>query len=162
MNNSKELGFPPAQGDFNEGDIIKSNTSETGENRTRKHACRTKVGASRVKSKHKEIEAAMEALKTQRKSTHRRTQKRSHKFREGSARMKEVFSEMNLGRTRRRIHTADNALEEIKKRKQREMEMCKKKNQRNKHDSEMKERAANLEGGQGIQDRDERNQEEGK
>lgn len=126
MNNSKELGFPPAQGDFNEGDIIKSNTSETGENRTRKHACRTKVGASRVKSKHKEIEAAMEALKTQRKSTHRRTQKRSHKFREGSARMKEVFSEMNLGRTRRRIHTADNALEEIKKRKQREMEMCKK------------------------------------
>lgn len=126
MNNSKELGFPPAQGDFNEGDIIKSNTSETGENRTRKHACRTKVGASRVKSKHKEVEAAMEALKTQRKSTHRRTQKRSHKFREGSARMKEVFSEMNLGRTRRRIHTADNALEEIKKRKQREMEMCKK------------------------------------
>lgn len=75
--------------------------------------------------------------------------------------MKEVFSEMNLGRTRRRIHTADNALEEIKKRKQREMEMCKK-NQRNKHDSEMKERAANLEGGQGIQDRDKKNQEEGK
>lgn len=55
--------------------------------------------------------------------------------------MKEVFSEMNLGGTQRRINTADNALEEIKKRKQRKMEMCKK-NQRNKHDSEMKERSS--------------------
>lgn len=128
MNNSKEPGFPPAQGDFNEGDRIKSEVipPETGENRTRKHVCRTKVGASRLKSKHKEIEAATEVLKTQQKSTHRRTQKQSHKFREGSARMKEVFSEMNLGRTRRRINTADNALEEIKKRKQREMEMRRK------------------------------------
>lgn len=34
MNNSKEPGLPPAQGDFNEGDRIKSEVipPETGEN----------------------------------------------------------------------------------------------------------------------------------
>lgn len=57
---------------------------------------------------------------------------------------KTVFSEMKLGENTKM--NTDNALEEIKKKKERKMEMCK--NQRNKPYSKIKEKATNLEGGQ--------------